>query len=395
MFGLACDRKQFEKYVCEHENPYSVAQFLFETELISVLERKYKIYHNYIFQSKIKKYKKSKVKPQTGYITSKTQTTWLNYFNGKIIRFFSLFLSTLLRIRKIKRYDKEEFFILSSINYLPVALATQIMSNIYGMKNIIIFTDCSESFAYDGENKLCRKILKKVYKKLVKLTEYNYDGYINFSPAMDELVNPFRRPSLVMEGFLNSNSLSFEETEKYNKFIVLFAGSLLPSMGIQNLITAFKGIHRSDVELWIAGNGVGKNELIQLASGDERIVFLGFLNRNELFEIEKKAALLVNTRNPKDLFTKYSFPSKTFEYLASSTPFLSTKLECYPEEYKEYIIFINDNKPETIKEKLEEIMAWDEEKRLAFGKKAQSFVWLEKNSDNQGKRILKFIEETL
>lgn len=394
MFGLACDQNQFEKYICEHKNPYSVAQFLFETELINLLEKRYEIYHNYIFQSNLKKNEGRKITSQMAYITDKTKTTWLNYSNGKIIRFFSLFLSTMIRIRKYKKSDKD-FFILSSINYLPVAMATQIMASIYKIKNIIIFTDCSESFAYDGEIKLHRRILKKIYKKLVKITEHNYDGYINFSPAMDELVNPYQKPSLVMEGFLNSHLLDFKNVKKYSKFVVLFAGSLLPSMGIQNLITAFKSIQNMKVELWIAGSGSGKKELLQLASGDERIHFLGFLGRKELFEMEKKASLLVNTRNPEDLFTKYSFPSKTFEYLASGTLFLSTRLECYSEEYSNYIVFIKDNKPETIKEKMEEIISWSEERRLEFGKKARTFVCKEKNSSSQGKKILEFLDSIL
>ena len=229
----------------------------------------------------------------------------------------------------------------------------------------------------------------------MKSLEIKYDGYINFSPAMNKLVNPYNKPSIVCEGFLNANELDLNFEKKYSKFIILFAGSLLPSMGIQNLIQAFKKISQPDIELWIAGDGSGRDELIRFAADDKRIRFMGFLNRKELFQIEKKSSLLVNTRNPEDAFTKYSFPSKTFEYLASGTPFLSTKLECYTDEYDEYIIFIKDNNPETIKREIEKIYKWKEKTRMSFGKKAQEFILQEKNSNKQCEKVIRFIKETI
>lgn len=395
MFGLACDKLHFEKYIKERSQPYSVAQYLFETELISQMETEFEIFHYYIYQSNIKKQLNKIILPKTGKITKKTNTVWINYRNDLFIKYFSIYLSTIKILKEFIHKYGNDFFVISTINYLPVAAATQFISKKYKIKNYIIFTDCSESFAYDGETNLIKKYLKKIYKKIVKSLEIKYDGYINFSPAMNKLVNPYNKPSIVCEGFLNANELDLNFEKKYSKFIILFAGSLLPSMGIQNLIQAFKKISQPDIELWIAGDGSGRDELIRFAADDKRIRFMGFLNRKELFQIEKKSSLLVNTRNPEDAFTKYSFPSKTFEYLASGTPFLSTKLECYTDEYDEYIIFIKDNNPETIKREIEKIYKWKEKTRMSFGKKAQEFILQEKNSNKQCEKVIRFIKETI
>ena len=55
----------------------------------------------------------------------------------------------------------------------------------------------------------------------------------------------------------------------------------------------------------------------------------------------KEAKLLINLRNPEDKYTKYSFPSKTFEYMVSGTPFFTTKLEGIPSEYYNYLYCID------------------------------------------------------
>ena len=63
-----------------------------------------------------------------------------------------------------------------------------------------------------------------------------------------------------------------------------------------------------------------------------RIEFLGMLPRTDVLELQSKATILVNPRQPVGDFTKYSFPSKTIEYMASGTPLLMYKLPGIPEE---------------------------------------------------------------
>lgn len=58
----------------------------------------------------------------------------------------------------------------------------------------------------------------------------------------------------------------------------------------------------------------------------------------------KKATLLINPRPSNEEFTKYSFPSKNLEYMASGTPLLATDLPGIPAEYKRYEYIIeNEN----------------------------------------------------
>lgn len=389
MFGLACDKDSFEKYLEKNKNPYSVAHYIFETEFIMQLEKNYNIDHNYIYQENNKNLKNARIKKRNNNITNLTKTSWINYYNLPILKYITIFISTFVRILKYSKKNKD-FFILSTINYLPVAMATIIASKMINKKNVIIFTDCSNSNAYDySEQMFIKSLFVRILRKIVYLCENQYDGYILFSECMGELVNKSNKPSCVMEGFINERMLNLSKEKKFDDFIILYGGSLLKNLGLENLIEAVKEI--LDVQLWIVGDGSIKSQLMDLASGYDNIKFCGFVPREQLFEMEKKASLLVNVRDPRLPYTRYSFPSKTFEYLLSGTPFLSTKLACYSNEYNQHIYFINDNQVETIKTEIINIKNLSQREREKFGEDATNFVLNEKNAGTQCKKVIEFL----
>ena len=84
-------------------------------------------------------------------------------------------------------------------------------------------------------------------------------------------------------------------TEKYGltkDSYILFLGRLVPEKGIRYLIEAFKDI-QTDKKLVIAGGSSDTdefaNELKELAKGDERILFTGFVQGRELEELYSNA----------------------------------------------------------------------------------------------------------
>ena len=64
--------------------------------------------------------------------------------------------------------------------------------------------------------------------------------------------------------------------------------------------------------------------------------------------MQQQATLLVNPRKGHEEYTKYSFPSKTMEYMASGTPTIMYKLPGLPIEYEEYLVLLPDNSQETL-----------------------------------------------
>ena len=126
--------------------------------------------------------------------------------------------------------------------------------------------------------------------------------------------------------------------------------------------------------LVICGDGDSRNTVLECVKMDNRVSYKGQLPREEILVLQQKATLLVNPRTSEGEFTKYSFPSKTIEYLASGTPVLLYKLAGIPDEYYEYCFTVEDNSDE------------------ALGMRARKFILTEKSPKNQCKKLVDLIE---
>ena len=173
----------------------------------------------------------------------------------------------------------------------------------------------------------------------------------------------------------------------------MYAGQLHKKYGILNLVDAFEQIENTNIELWLFGEGTAVDEVLQRTRRDCRIKYFGRATREEVLSYEKNATLLVNLRSPKDIFTKYSFPSKTIEYMASGTPLLTTRLEGIPKEYFDYVFSIEDNDVEQIKGALADILSSTDEELRTMGRRAQDFVKENKSAKSQVGRIMNFLEK--
>jgi hypothetical protein len=73
------------------------------------------------------------------------------------------------------------------------------------------------------------------------------------------------------------------------------------------------------------------------------ITFNNFIKADELLKIYLNCDLFVIPRSNQQLITKYTFPSKLFEFmLIGSTPILMNKLEGIPKEYDSYLNYLSD-----------------------------------------------------
>lgn len=388
-YGLGCSKEQFHSYIQTHQNPYSVAHYSFEMSLLEELNRNsnMEIRHNYIFQESNRRLRRALIKSKEERICDTISSNRIGFINLPVIKFFSMFFVVFYRTFVFcrKRKSDDHLITLSTINYFPVAAANLLVSHFFPVKNILIVTDCSDSYAYNGKN-----VIRRLYKKAVRFLEIRYDGYVFFSGPMNHYINKNNKPFCIMEGIFNKNDLDFGHVEKENA--ILYAGSLQPHLGVDHLIQAFLLLDNSEYELWIIGDGDYKKELENLSNHHPRVKFLGFMERKQVFEYEKKAKVLVNVRDPKLSYTKYSFPSKTFEYMASGTPVLMTKLECLPQEYYPHLFLIDDNNVSTIKEAMEMILSLDDETLTHKGRLASEFVKDKKNGKEQTKKVFDLIE---
>lgn len=252
---------------------------------------------------------------------------------------------------------------------------------------VLIVTDLPE-FQRGG---FLRRLNEKMFEKA--------DGFILLTEQMNEKINPAGKPYIVLEGHSDSALPALapeEKTEsKTGKQIVLYSGSLMKLYGIRNLVEGFLKADLPAAELHIYGDGDYRAELEEICKREPSIRYFGSRPNAEVVAAQQRAALLVNPRPSAPEYTKYSFPSKTMEYLASGTPTLTTRLPGIPRDYDAYLNYIDDETPEGIAAALQAVLSRPRDARGEQGARARKFVLEEKSNVVQAKKILAFVKSIL
>lgn len=237
------------------------------------------------------------------------------------------------------------------------------------------------------------KVLRRINDKLIA----GADGFIFLTEQMNEKVNPYKKPYIVLEGHADCSLTDISDAERYEykegKKIVIYAGSIKKLYGIQNLVEGFIKANVSGTELHIYGDGDYREELEKICNNNPSVKYKGIKPNSEIVFEEQRAALLVNPRPTAPEYTKYSFPSKNMEYMASGTPVMTTVLPGMPKEYYPYIYKIEDETSQGIAKDLGKFFEIDKNARYTMGKTAREFVQKNKSNVVQAKKIIEFIKD--
>ena len=397
-FGTVCDLKEYEKMLAGGREKASIAPIVFESSLLSGFRQNGIEMDVYSFplipmfpRSKWLWWGSKKEQLACGYAC-----TWLKTINLPIIKQFSRRLHGRHILKKwLKEHRGEECAVLSYS--IPPFLVKDIvcLSRKYGVKCFALVTDLLRDMYVNAQDNSFVMFLKNHYLSQAIQWQGEYDGYVLLTEAMSEVINP-EKPYIVMEGIADVSDVSLEETsEKAVPAGIMYAGLIEEKFGILSLLDAFEDAALPDTELWLFGHGNAADIVAERAERNSKIRFFGRKLREEIQEFEKKASLLVNPRNVSDEFTRYSFPSKTIEYMLSGTPTLTTKLRGIPEEYYPFLLLCEDNDRASLKQALISAMSLSAEEREERGQRAKQFIVEKKNATKQVGRVVQFIAEGL
>ena len=217
--------------------------------------------------------------------------------------------------------------------------------------------------------------------------------YVLLTEAMNDYIRNPGKPYVVLEG--HSDISMGEKTpgmeKKTSPRSVFYAGGISRRYGLGDLVEGFRLADLPDARLELYGPGDYVPELQKIAAEDSRIFYGGMLLNAEIVEREQQATLLVNPRPTHEEFVKYSFPSKTMEYMASGTPVLTTRLPGMPEEYYPYVYFIEEEDANGIAKAMTEVMEKSDKELFEKGCKAREFVLNERNNLVQAKKIVQML----
>lgn len=218
--------------------------------------------------------------------------------------------------------------------------------------------------------------------------------YVVLTKAMNQRINKKGKPYVVLEGHADITMEAREPSlaKKAKKRVCLYAGSIHKIYGIGRLVEGFRMAAIPDTELHIYGSGDYRQELERIAARDPAIFYGGMLLPSQVVEKEMEATLLINPRPSDEEYVRYSFPSKTMEYMSTGTPVLTTALPCLPEAYLPYLYFIRDETPQGIADALKNVLSASDEALLAKGIQARRFVLEQRNNVVQAEKVLEMLE---
>ena len=223
---------------------------------------------------------------------------------------------------------------------------------------------------------------KQLYKDI--------DRFFLIAKDMTEYIPEAVGKSIVMEGIATPKGL--ENVERQHKTL-LYTGHLPQHACIRDLVDAFMQTTDPDFRLVICGSGDEEGYVKEKAEEDKRIVFKGIVSHEEAIRLQKTATAVINPRKPDISLTKYSFPSKTMEYLASGTPMTGYRLEGIPEEYYTHFYTVDAIENEALTTVINKVLTASDTELREKALAAYRFISEKKNPKTQTARIIDFLNK--
>ena len=314
------------------------------------------------------------------------------FINIGVLRFLTITITLLYQsLRDISHKD--------CVIYDPTDLCVSVVAGILKMwkrvKTVALITDIPSLVTAIGHRKQkgLKARLQEQYDIIAdRLMRYG-DGYIFLTEQMNEVVNKYNKPYIVIEGSVDGDmeDANISNEEKGIPPCVVYAGGLHEKFGVLKLVQAFTEADIPNYELKLYGSGQAVEKIKELSKENLKIKYMGVVPVSEIEVQERRAVLLVNPRPTSEEFTKYSFPSKTLEYMVSGTPLLTTMLPGIPKEYFDYVYTFGDETVKGMRDTLCRVLNFAPDDLKKKGMAGKDFVLKEKNNVIQAEKIVDFM----
>ena len=263
--------------------------------------------------------------------------------------------------------------------------------NRYGVMTAGFLTDMPEFADECDDHGFLKKLLYRIYNHKAAGCMEKLDRHIVLTEAMSRVAG--KKPWLLLDCIVDETMLEGLTPETHDDSLphVLYAGKLHKEFGMDVLAQAISLVRQPCI-FDIYGDGNFAGELAKLARKQNNIRLHGIVPLRRVLEAELGASLLINPRTSAGEFTKYSFPSKTAEYMLSGVPVVMFRLPGLSKLYEDYICFADEETPEDFARKIDELLALSAESRRETGTAARRYITENKNNRFQAGRVLDFLQ---
>lgn len=290
-----------------------------------------------------------------------------------------------------KRSKGERIVLIIYAAHTPfMKAANEIRREFDNIRTVLIVPDLPEFMGQS--NSFMLRTVHSYNEKLAKELYNGFDGYVFLSKHMADRIPVKNNNFEVIEGIYSDNNIPVGSNGlDIGSLAVTYTGTLAQRYGIMNLVNAFKKVEKDEARLVIIGDGNTRELIEKAAQSDSRILYLGQMPHDKVLEIQRESAVLVNPRTSEGEFTKYSFPSKTMEYLASGVPTIINPLPGIPAEYLKYSFQPKDESVDSLANCINVILNLSKEQRKHFGNEARAFILSEKTPVPQCRKLMNLI----
>lgn len=309
------------------------------------------------------------------------------FINIAILRFWSRMFAAFRGLRRVEGGEPLVVVVYSA--HLPFLVAARALRWLRPQVFLCaVIPDLPEFMGVGGR---LYRALKAVESALFRRIIAKFDSLVFLTDAMGERIGIPAHRRIVVEGIYDPMGDSGDHTDQPalpKDFRILYTGTLAERYGIVDLLEAFEAFEAPDARLWICGDGDTRAQIEALANRDPRVTYFGQVPRARALELQRAACVLVNPRRPEGEFTKYSFPSKTMEYLVSGKPVIMHGLPGMPAEYAQHLTLPPRPDAAGLHAALREVAAMPPTEREARGVAAREFILSQKSPGAQVGRIL-------
>lgn len=227
-----------------------------------------------------------------------------------------------------------------------------------------------------------------------------FDGHL---AVADQIATDFfpGRPYVRIEGGVDSVFLELTRrvdapaARENSPFVFAFAGWLNEANGIPVLLSAFRSLRVSSFRLRIAGPGPLQAVVEEASRQDARIQYLGMLDAPDVARMYRTADVLLNVRLTKGIDTRYFFPSKLIEFLASGVPTITTSVAHAEDEFDDLVYVLHDESAGGLAELMSYVASRSHEERATVANRAREYAVMNKTWDVQTAKVARYLRQVV
>lgn len=324
--------------------------------------------------------------------TNFEQIFFLNKTNSCLLNYFFLIIVAIKLLKEISKLKKSNCILyVYGFGFYTVFL-TAVAKVIFKLKLIREFTE----HPFFNNNSKLLSILS------LRIAVWSADKIFVISKNLKTYLKSYTKTSIsILNMIVDSDRFEKQFFEKQR--LITYVGTIETEKdGINDLIEAFKifkGMGTSDLKLRIVADTSNKARFMILRNLCEKlgvldsVIFTGAKHSNEIPKMLFESILLVLPR-PNNLQSKYGFPTKLGEYIASEVPTISTNVGSINQFIKDEIngFLVDPGNSVKFAEKMIRVIG-NYEKAILIAKKGKELLKLAFNPDIQAKKIVSYINK--